>query len=73
MKCLALCLALATTAFADDTLDATDRTYIRQALAKLRMTPHDLGFKKDIADSEFVMPEAYRFLRGRCLPTLTAS
>ena len=66
MKRIALCvlsLAFCVGVFAEDALDATDRAYIREALAKLRMTPHDLGFKKDIANSDFVMPEVRRFLQ----------
>ncbi|MCX7915906.1 MAG: hypothetical protein N3A53_06345, partial [Verrucomicrobiae bacterium] len=37
-------------------LDATDRAYLRKALAAIRMTPHDLGFKKDLAPSDLVHP-----------------
>jgi len=62
--------ALCASSYAQDVLDSTDLAYIRQALATLRMTPQDLGFKKDVADSEFVMPEAHRFLRDPlALPT----
>lgn len=60
---VALVGTLAARCVAEDALDATDRAYIREALAKLHMTPHDLGFKKDVADSGFVLPEARRFLR----------
>jgi hypothetical protein len=62
MKLVALCvlwLALGTGILAED---ATELAYIRQALAKTRMTLHDLGFKKDVAESELVFPEARRFL-----------
>ncbi len=58
-----LFFVFAAAASAEEALDATDLAYIREALAKIRMTPHDLGFKKDVADSVFVLPEARRFLR----------
>lgn len=60
---LCVLLLVASVAYAEDALDTTDRAYIREALTKLRMTPHDLGFKKDVADCEFVLPGARRFLR----------
>ncbi len=65
----ALCVASLASS-AEEALDATDRAYIAQALARLRMTLFDLGFKKDVADSELVLPEARRFLRDPlALPT----
>ncbi len=70
MKRAALCvlwLVLGTGIFAED---ATDVAYIREALTKLRMTLHDLDFKKDVVESEFVFPEARRFLHDPlALPT----
>lgn len=49
---------------AEEALDATDRAYIRQALAALGMTPRDLGFKKDVAESDHVLPAVQHILYG---------
>ena len=44
-------------------LDATDRHEIEVALRALKMTPHDLSFKKDVVDSELVLRKSRLFLQ----------
>jgi hypothetical protein len=60
VKSILLCFCLlGTTAFA---LDSNELSAIAFGLRALKMSPSDLAFKKDMAESEFVLQKARRFL-----------
>ncbi len=51
--------------------DATEQQYLEDALRALHMTAHDLSFKKDHVESEFVLRDARGLLhRPNALPAL---
>lgn len=61
---LFLLLALAGPLRAETLFDATDAHYLTRALRALDMTPADLSFKKDHAESAFILPATHRYLHA---------